>query len=231
MLRVAVVDDESEMRRILCRFIERYAQDFGTEIQVEEYNNGFDLFSQKGFADIIFLDIEMSTMDGMETAKRIRRESAAPVIIFVTRMAQYAIEGYSVDALDFIVKPLRYESFFYKMRRAIEKAEKVAKHSIIVTVGYGRMRLDVESIYYVEVIRHKLIYHTAQGEVESWDTMKNARAVLEPFGFALCSVSYLVNLRQVRSVKNLDITVGGTILKISRHKKEEFMLALAQFMS
>lgn len=230
MLRVAVVDDEQEMREKLCEYLSRYAYEEALEFKVEKYSNGFDLFSQQVFADIIFLDIEMDNMNGMEVAKKIRSRGGVPVIIFVTRMAQYAVEGYAVEALDFIVKPVRYETFYFKMRRAVEHAQKICAESIVVTVGYGKVRLNTAEILYVEVIGHKLIYHTEQGEVESWDSMKNACAMLGAFGFALCSVSYLVNLRKVMAIKNGEVTVGDTVLKVSRYKKESFLDALASFM-
>ena len=230
MLRIAAVDDEAEMTLLLKNYIERYAAERGRQFVVETYSGGFELLGESKFPDIIFLDIEMPNLSGMETARAIRERDAACVIIFITNIARYAIEGYSVNALDYILKPVNYRSFAFKMRRAEEVAEKMQKNTITVTVKYGKQRIAVSDIYYVEVVRHKLTYHTADGDVEVWDSMKNAQAQLSSYGFALCNVCYLVNLRQVKAVVENEVAVGKYRLKISRQKKNDFLDALTGYM-
>ena len=135
-----------------------------------------------------------------------------------------------VRALDFVVKPMTYETFAYKFRRAVEAASKRAKDTIVVSSHGGKRRLFVSDIDYVEVVNHKLIYHLGAERVEVWSSMKSAREQLEKYGFAPCSASFLVNMRKVRSFAGGDVVVGDGVIKISRKKKEEFLKLLAQYM-
>ena len=181
MLRIATVDDEADITAMLKEYIQRFAEETGREIIVESYKSGFELLGISKFPDIVFLDVEMPNFNGMETARAIREKDDGCIIIFITNMARYAIEGYSVNALDYILKPVNYSSFYFKLQRAVEVAEKMQKATITVTVKYGKIRVAVSDIYYVEVIKHKLIYHTSDGDIEVWDSMKNVQSVLERF--------------------------------------------------
>ena len=107
MAKIAVVEDNDAMRAQLCGFIAQYAQESGHQLDVTAFSDGAQLVEpyRPGF-DIIFLDIEMPTLGGMPTAERIRRQDPDVVLVFVTNMAQYAIRGYEVDALDFVLKPV-----------------------------------------------------------------------------------------------------------------------------
>lgn len=231
MLRIATVDDEADITAMLKEYIQRFAEETGREIIVESYKSGFEFLGLSKFPDIVFLDVEMPNFNGMETARAIREKDDGCVIIFITNIARYAIEGYSVNALDYILKPVNYSSFYFKLQRIVDVAEKMQKATITVTVKYGKIRVAVSDIYYVEVIKHKLIYHTVDGDIEAWDSMKNVQGILEGYGFALCNVCYLVNLRQVKSVIKNEVSVGGYMLKISRQKKNDFMDALAAYIN
>ena len=111
MAKIAVVEDNDAMRAQLCGFIAQYAQESGHQLDVTAFSDGAQLVEpyRPGF-DIIFLDIEMPKLGGMPTAERIRRQDPDVVLVFVTNMAQYAIRGYEVDALDFVLKPVSYYS-------------------------------------------------------------------------------------------------------------------------
>ena len=107
MAKIAVVEDNDAMRAQLCGFIAQYAQESGHQLDVTAFSDGAQLVEpyRPGF-DIIFLDIEMPKLGGMPTAERIRRQDPDVVLVFVTNMAQYAIRGYEVDALDFVLKQI-----------------------------------------------------------------------------------------------------------------------------
>lgn len=121
MLRVAFIDDEPQMCERMLGYAERYERENGVQFIKEAYGDGFDVLALNEFPDILFLDIEMKNLDGMKTAEEIRKRDDGCVIVFVTHMAQYAVAGYGVRALDFVVKPMTYETFAYKFRRAAAK--------------------------------------------------------------------------------------------------------------
>ena len=229
MLRVAIVDDEAAVRRNLAEMISRFSDENGEAFSVSGYAGGREFLASGATEDIVLLDIEMEDLNGMDTARLLRGMGASSEIIFVTNMAQYALKGYEVSALDFIVKPVRYASFAFKFRRAAEAASRKNNSCIAVATREGMRYTDTSDISYVEVMGHKLIYHTVRGSFEAWGTLKHACTTLEPFGFALCNACYLVNLARVISVGQDMVTVeGGDELKMSRGRKRSFMDALTR---
>lgn len=105
MLHVGIVEDEAGSRRLLREMIEKYALENQKEIAVREFSDGTEIVENyRPDYDILLLDIEMPAMNGMEAAEKIRETDPEVVLVFITNMAQYAIKGYQVDALDFILK-------------------------------------------------------------------------------------------------------------------------------
>lgn len=151
------------------------------------------------------------------------------VIMFVTNLFHYAIKGYEVGALDFIVKPVNYHSFTFKLKNAFKAARNA--QDTLVTITYDRLikKFDVKDIYYIENVRHKLIYHTADGDFEEYSPLSKAEQKLAPYGFERCNSYYLVNLRHVNEIKNMTVIVGKESLLMSRAKKAEFISKLNTF--
>lgn len=230
MLRVAVAEDNpKDLERIL-GFLKRYGEDRNVQIEVSEYADGSELLEQyRPCYDVVFLDIEMPQLNGMKTAEKIRETDEEVILIFITNMAKYAIRGYRVQALDYVLKPMKYEAFVVKMDKVKRLAEKKKDTSITIKSGVAIHRLRVSNILYVEVVQHLLIFHTEDGDLTTRGVLRDVEAILEENGFFKCNKCYLVNLRHVRSVYNGMALVGNDQLQVSRARKKAFAEAVADY--
>jgi DNA-binding LytR/AlgR family response regulator len=229
--RVAIVEDDSECAERLEDFLNAYEQKHQVLFQTARFSNGMAfLMNYQADWDIVFMDIEMPHMNGMETARHLREMDQDVCLIFVTHMAQYAIEGYEVRALDFILKPVEYGNFSIKLKKAIDARERMRKRELMLNTAEGIRRIEIDDIFYVEVMNHTLIYHTRQGELSVRGSIKDRERMLEEYDFARCNNSYLVNLRYVKSVTAGDVTVRERVIPIGRTKKKEFMQRLTAYM-
>ena len=112
MIRIALVEDEAEVRAQLQGYVQRHTRQYGTEFAVTEFADGMELLDDyRPVYDVLVLDVEMKHLDGMETARRVRELDKDVIIVFITNMAQYAIGGYAVGALDYVLKPVPYFAF------------------------------------------------------------------------------------------------------------------------
>lgn len=230
MLQIAIVEDDRKAAELLTEHIRRYGGETGEELTVTHYENGDSfLCSDPKTWQIIFMDIEMPDMDGMETSRRLRQADKNAVLIFVTNLAQYAIEGYEVGALDFILKPVNYFSFKLKMSKAVSAVRLRQQECFSVNNDGGVWFIKSSELCYVEVMGHNLVYHTVNGAVKTTGALKSEEKRLEGMGFFRCNYCYLVNLRYVSGVKGNLVTVHGEELEISRNRKKPFLERLSEF--
>lgn len=230
MIRVAVVEDEAVYAAQLREYLARYAAQSGEALEVCCFSDGDEIVEgYRAQYDIILLDVQMKFMDGMTAAEEIRRRDPEVVIIFITNMAQYAIRGYAVDALDYVLKPVSYFAFSQRLDRAIARMKKRARRYMTIAVKGGALKLDIARIRYVESQGHNLVFHTDEGDHVAAGTMKEAEEKLTGQGFFRCNKGYLVNLEQVDGVRDGCALVRGEALLISRPRKNEFLEALANF--
>lgn len=229
MLTIAVVDDEEKMIRTLVGYLHQYEEENGESFWIREYQNGFDLLKEKNRPDILLLDIEMPGIDGLKLAQSVRKQDADCVIAFITNMAQYAINGYEVQARDFFVKPVNYKTFALKFKRLVDAAMQNEKKSIMVNIDYEKKRVNVSDIYYIEVKQHRLYFHTTKGVLESWGSLSKIAEDLQESGFEFCNAYLLVNLKYVSNVSKGTIEVAGEELVMSRGKAKSFLNALTEF--
>lgn len=230
MPRIAVVDDQPDMRQQLCSMIDQYSRENNCMLEVTAFSDGAQVITnyRKGF-DIIFLDIEMPELGGMDAAERIRTVDPDVVLVFVTNMAQYAIRGYEVDALDFVLKPVSYYQFSTKLERALQRIQRRRGGQIALQVGGGVQLLNTDDILYLETRDRLLHYHTAADTWSVRGSLQKAEKELAPYHFARCNQCYLVNLRHVTGVQNDFVQIGQEQLEISRRQRVAFLAAVAAY--
>ena len=201
---------------------------FGLAARYPQAADGMELLDDyRPVYDVLFLDVEMKHLDGMETARRVRELDKDVIIVFITNMAQYAIGGYAVGALDYVLKPVPYFAFSQQLRKAEEQLRRRARHYLALPVEGGLRRLDSSLIYYLESEGHRVHFYTEEGDFVAAGTLKAFEEKLAERPFARCNSGYLVNLAQVKSVQQGMVQVGPYELQVSRPRRKAFLAALA----
>lgn len=226
MIRIAIVEDAAFDRQVLRDCLREYGQETGTELQITEFTGGTAFLEQyQEDLDLIFMDIMMDGLDGLTTARKLRRRDDKVLLVFVTSMLQYAVQGYSVDAMDFIVKPVTYTGMKLCMDRVVRRLNETAPVRLRFTNREGTHSVDAAEICYIESLEHKIVVHTVQGEIQSDMSLAAAEKMVKALPFFRCHVSYLVNLRYVDRVSGNDVWVNGDRLAISRYRRKDFLEA------
>ena len=232
MFSVAIVEDDDRFAVTIREYLERYGCENGQEFKITWFPDGAAIADgYRGGFDIILMDIEMGLMNGMEAAAEIRKLDEEVTIIFITNMAQYAIQGYSVHALDYVLKPVSYVALSQSIKKAVNRIDKQTDDYILVSFKNGMAKLRARDILWVESQGHRLLFHTESGCIETTVySMREIEEKLAPNGFLRASSGVLVNLSKVTGTKNGFVEVGGQYLPVSRGRKNAFMSALVRHM-
>lgn len=223
MMKIALVDDDKQHLELLKSYIRRYETEEKKLFIVSEFMNGLNFVEDyTGNIDVIFLDIEMPHMNGLDAAKKIRQIDTNVGIIFVTNMAQYAIKGYEVNAIDFIVKPVEYYIFADKLEKAMKSIQRNQEKHIIIETEEGVEKILLSQILYIEKDKNYLLYHTFRGKRRVRGTIKAVEEQLNREGFSQSIQGCLVNLRHITKIEKETVWLGDVSLPISRQKKKEF---------
>lgn len=230
MRNIAIVEDDNLAAAALTRNIERYGEEFGCEFSVRRFSNAEEfLEGYSAIFAVVFMDIQMSGMNGMDAAFTLRKTDKTVSLVFITSLIQYAQKGYEVDAVGYLLKPVAYYDFALKFRKALDVYVMNEQHSVVVEVAGGLCRMSIDKLMYVEILRHRLYYHTVDGVAETTGVLSTVEKELEKYGFLRCNNCYLVNPRFVVSVSGLAVNVGGTELSVSRPRRAAFLTKLAEW--
>ncbi len=232
MVRIVLAEDDAAQRRLIRAYLDRFAQEVGVELDVTEFGDGAELlFHYQPVYDVALLDIEMPHINGMEAAEKIRAQDSRVILIFVTSMAQYAIQGYKVRAQSYILKPVSYYSLYPELQEAMNTLKKRrSENAILLPTEDGMSKILIADILYIESQRHTLLIHTTEKTYAIRETMKQVARQLEGEPFAHSGVSFLVNLAHVTGVSRNEAAVGGERVPISRQKYKAFLEALTNYM-
>ncbi len=230
MYKIAIVDDEYESEEKLARCIEKYSGEQGVLFNITHFRSGLNFIEDyTPEFDIVFMDIDMPQMNGLEAAGLLREKDPAVVIVFVTFLAKYATRGYKYDALDYMVKPISYSAFLITMDRALQRCTRKKRDTVILPSSEGDICMELICLNYVEIANHDITYHTTQGVFTAYGTMRSIEKLLPPGQFCKCNRCYLVNLRSVTRIQGNTVFVGNEQLEISRPRKQEFLTALHEY--
>lgn len=232
MIKIAIVEDEDIYIDELTGYLKSFQSERNEEFEVTLYRDGDAVTSgYKAQFDIILMDIQMKFIDGMTAAEEIRQKDSEVIIIFITNMTQYAIRGYEVDALDYILKPVTYFTFSQKLSKAVERIKNRRACFVTIPVKGGLKKLNINDIYYVESQGHTLIYHTHHEIFTCRGNMKETEKMLEPHGFFRTNKGCLVNMKYVDIVQDTDCVINGEKLPIARARRKLFMDTLTLYIS
>lgn len=232
MIQISIVEDEQNEVERLSNYIEKYASEQSIEVHINIYHNAV-LFLEKyqSNVDIIFMDIEMPMMDGMAAASKLREKDSEVLLVFITQMAQYAVDGYKVQAFDYVVKPVEYDDFKFKMNRIIKSIEMNKERELVVTFEEGATRISTKELQYIEVQGHQMTYHLLDKKLVGRGSLSNVEKNPSLKEFLRCNRCYLVNPKYIEWVHKHTVKVGEDELKISQPRRKDFMQELNIWLS
>jgi DNA-binding LytR/AlgR family response regulator len=231
MLKIAIVEDNGEEQKQLCELLRTYEKTHDCPMEIRMYSDGSEILENyPAGVSLILMDIDMKQINGIEAARQIRTFDANVILVFITNMVQYALAGYEVEALDFLVKPLDDYKLAWEMDRILKKQEENCPCYFLAKDNYGTHHINTDDIYYIETAQRKLIIHTKSRKISCSMAMREAEKQLAPRHFFRIHTAFLVNMKYVRLVRENEIVIEDTALPISRYRKKDFQTAFTIFM-
>lgn len=233
MIKIAIVEDTKDDAKQFKEYIKQYQTENSVFFEIKTFSSGIAFLEEyHSEYDIVFMDIDLPGLDGLEVSHKLRERDNKVVLIFLTNLAKYAIKGYSVNAFDFICKPITYFSFSTMLNRALTKCSFEKGTEIILNDKGVVNRVDVDSILDIEVYNHRLIFHTDSGDFTEWKTLSSIEQEFLSYGFAKGSASQLINLRRVKKLFGSEVDLdNGTVVYLSRSQKKIFAQCFTDFIS
>lgn len=227
MLRIAVCDDDEQARELVKSYVQRLATEEHIPAFVLTFEGGSGLLSHyPEKLDLLFLDVQMPGINGIETAKELRRLDREVTLIFMTNFAQYAIEGYSVQAYQYLLKPVSYARFQKELRDIFLQRSRLKGENFSIKNDQGVFQISVKRILYVETAESKnVLIHLEEGTVTAYLSLRQIQEELNRFGcFYRCHNSYLVNFDFIRAIqRDCVLLTDGKQLPVSRYRRKEMV--------
>lgn len=224
MLEIALCDDEEYELNQLHTMILKYCKERNIKVSVSPYTNGEALLHSPKKYQVIFLDIKMDQISGIEIGKKIRENDKRVKIIYATNFTNYQNDAFSVRAFGYLVKPVQYEAICKQLDDVIEYSElENIKTTFTFDTDAGIKTLNVQDIYYFEACNHKIEIVTKERTFKVSDSIINILNNFKSYGFSMPHKSYVINLFYVSSIRGYEILLtSGNTIPISQKRAVEF---------
>ena len=212
-------------------FVSDFFRKKNREISIRTFLSGEDLLSYDGQIDVLFLDIQMKGMDGMETARKLRASKFRGFLIFITILKEMVFSSFEVQAYDYLVKPVDEKQFGKTMERLYVSMQNAGEDSLLVQKGSGGRIIPRDEIVFCEIIDRKIYLNLVSGEVvDYYERIEHLETKLDSHFFR-CHRSYLINLKHLKGYKNGTAYMGnGKEVPVSRLRSREFSGVVLQYM-
>ena len=234
MMRIAICDDDLNSQKQTKQLIHTWAERNDVSVSVLNFDNGDSLldYCETEKIDIIFLDIMMPLLNGMDTAREIRKKDTAVKIIFLTASPEFAVESYDVKASGYLLKPVLDEKFFSLLDDSLHSMVREPEYLLIRTIS-GYQKIYLHNIECVEAQSRKVIFYLTEGNTtEAFGTFSGyAESMTQDKGFYKCHRSYMVNLLNIDHFNSSEIlTRSGVRVPIARGLGKTFKEAYFAYM-
>ena len=232
MYRILILEDESDEAGRLMELLKRYGAAHNLTFQITWHSSAMEMTADKSHYDVMLFDIDLPGINGIEAAELIRIYDETTPIIFVTNLAQYAVKGYEVSAVGFIVKPATYGSLTISLDRALRQVRQSVGRTITASSADERRVIALSQIAWIDVRNHSLSFHFEDGEVfQATGTLSQVEKDLEGAPVVRISKSCLVNMDKVERIRTGALhMVTGDDLYLSRGKKKEALNKLIDYL-
>ncbi|MCR5229826.1 MAG: LytTR family DNA-binding domain-containing protein [Solobacterium sp.] len=230
-MNIAVCDDDKIVLQQMEQYLNTISGELGADFSVFYFSSGEEVLdSLPASTDVLFLDIQMGGMNGMETARRLRERFENLYLIFITGNIEFALEGYSVHAFSFLPKPVNYHSLMKIMKEIVSRRKAVNEPAITLTAGAVTDVIRCSSILYIEVLHHDIFVVSKQGRKQYRLSLSEVERKLEGMHFFRCHKSYLINLAQIASASSTEIIMSNNDrVPVSKYRAREFLDAFAAY--
>lgn len=231
MLQLAVCDDEKVFRSDLRKILGTELELCGIDYHISEFTSGEELIAglEKADCQILFLDIEMKGIDGVEAARRLRETKRQMEIVFVTSYADFVFQGYEVRALNYILKPYEPEKIAAVLHTELEALDIEAEKYYVIDQRGGSIRVPLSSVKYFSSDRRTVHAVTTEQEYTFYEKLSDLETEL-PDTFVRIHNRYLVHLKYLDAVRQNTAVVDGEELPVSRSCKSGLSIAFAKYM-
>lgn len=221
-MNIAICDDEKTIREQINELIEN--EEPG--ICAEFYATGDELLAGRKQFDIVFLDIQMNGLNGIETARALRERNEDTILIFITGLKEYVFEAFDVAAFHYLLKPIeesKFKDVFHRATRELQKRKSRRQEPLLIKAGKRNIALEKESILYIESRAKKVEIHTAKETIEAYASMNELKLQLGS-SFYRCHRSYLINLACIAEYNSESITLNnGECVYLAKERYGEFV--------
>ena len=228
-MQIAICDDEQNQIEYITSIVASWSAHEGHGCEIRTFASAeaflFEYEEDKAY-DILLLDVEMKNMNGIELAKRIRKDNNRAEIIFITSHFEFVGEGYEVDALHYLIKPISAEKLTQVLTKAAEKIS-VEPPSVVISCEGETVKLYEADIRYVESFLHYIVIHTKDKEYKIKENMSVFENKVSD-DFYRIHRSYLVSLKHITRISRTSVNIGNTELPLSRGKYDDINRAFIQ---
>ncbi len=230
MIKIAIVEDQEKWIKLISAFLERYKKETGAAFSTVFFADGSKFISSfKGDYQLVFMDVARPVRDGIKASKELRKIDKDVCLVFLTERAQYAVEGYEVNAYDFLIKPMEYDLFKVKRNKFLSHIQSGKDDFLLVNGKNGIHKIKVSEIHYVESRKHYIYFHCEEETYRRRGSLDSLKKVLKENGFSDINRSLVVNLAFVDNYSPTEVVVCKETLPLSRIYKAAFLNDLTKY--